>query len=190
MHQLSNTPRGVSLEGVKQFLLNTKLNQNIFLVALLLDDILKFFWRLRCWTAFCISDDIYIYNVNLKNKIYKSNKRPCWTASCISNIIYIFRMLDSIMQKNAAVQQLYIRTVRMLDSIMQKMLLYSSYILEHLGCWTASCKKMLLYSSYILEHLGCWTASCKKMLLYSSIAFAEPWTAAAASVASSEKVSR
>ena len=122
MHQLSNTPRGVSLEGVKQFLLNTKLNQNIFLVALLLDDILKFFWRLRCWTAFCISDDIYIYNVNLKNKIYKSNKRPCWTASCISNIIYIrtFRMLDSIMQKNAAVQQLYIRTFRMLDSIMQK----------------------------------------------------------------------
>jgi len=71
MHQLSNTPKGVSLEGVKPFLLNTKINQNIFLVALLLDDILKFFWRLRCWTAFCISDAyIYIY-IYIKSKFEK-----------------------------------------------------------------------------------------------------------------------
>ena len=26
----------------------------------------------------------YISNVNLKNNIYKSNKRPCWTASLMS----------------------------------------------------------------------------------------------------------
>ena len=102
MHQLSNTPKGVSLEGVKPFLLNTKINQNIFLAALLLDGILKFFLAVKMLDSIlyirCLYIYIYISKVNLKNNRYKRNKRPCWTAPCISDIIYIrtFRMLDSI----------------------------------------------------------------------------------------------